>query len=998
MKTQLSRKTFDASKRYSGVYQQMGRMLTDADWNELSDLNKDRLADVLSDIVGKGTPKDRGIMEITDNGDGSFSYQLLWGYAYVDGIVCQVRPDPDAVLDDPAGLAFEYLHQADFPNAEPTPDGDYLVYLDVWDRTITTLEDSDLIDAGLHGADTCTRTQTMTQVKWCLPDIDPEDPAQNPEIGGSLLSLQLRQSSTETDLCDPCADEISLQDNVGNYLFRVEIHHVVYDASGDAQRVFIKWSSENGAEQYSLTDQPAGFVSSTWAYEFFNGAAEQFASEKHLGMHHSTGFTPARGELSDQYSEPAGFSLVRRWDGYCELENNAGTWTLLTGFDRGTELSDSSNIDAPGHFENGSTISINLESIILTLDLSAHQLVAGDFWQAPVRQATDVAGTEILPSQTPQGIHHHYMTLGSVIDEQFIAYQGDQCKRFEFPALTDITVADVCYLMPGCGDEQQATIRSLLENKLDDDFPDSGEQAPLKILLDALMCEHAATTLPLIKDEQLCPPLQAPEIVSVQDALNELCRREVDGCATYTVFPRPGWESVFTLIADREDAHICFREGSYSLADTVLVSNKGHLSISGAGSGTHIFANHESVLQFENCSSVTVEKMYVEGRSANTASQHIQHLNGALTFSDCGDVNVSHTTLRCAAGIRPAATCLTVNYTRSGSGTANIINNKIEVGHQQIAMLILNQTRSYIANNHIKTRAKPRSITLERQLTDRRVAAKARKLLVNNGEVRNFDSARARGKKNIQLSSANNQRRVLIESPVAASIWRDNIISTIGDRPLRSNQELLAVTKGIASRVITDVGFRNSNINFVNWFELLRQQNPAVSFKGIVCGGRVANEVRIINNTVEGAQEAIHVGLSDRDQTTQRSYTAGRVIIENNTLNVRIPPLVIHRRGGIFVGNCNHLTISQNQITVQKYLFSRQTAVEAIRIHGRLGRMVVIDQNYSTNCTTGIRFVPLDVVSKQTKQWLIADNLMAGVGLVISSSQLSLLTLRNNIK
>ena len=107
MKTQLSRKTFDALKRYSGVYQQMGRMLTDADWNELSDLNKERLADVLTDVIGSGTPKERGVMEITEHADGSKTYRLLWGYAYVDGIVCQLRPDANAILTDPQVHAFE---------------------------------------------------------------------------------------------------------------------------------------------------------------------------------------------------------------------------------------------------------------------------------------------------------------------------------------------------------------------------------------------------------------------------------------------------------------------------------------------------------------------------------------------------------------------------------------------------------------------------------------------------------------------------------------------------------------------------------------------------------------------------------------------------------------------------------------------------------------------------------------------------------------------------
>ena len=141
-------------------------MLTDADWNELSDLTKHRLADVLTDVIGKGTPRSRGIMRITDNPDGTQSFDLIWGHAYIDGIVAQVRPDPAATLNDPNGVELEYEHQADFPNA-PLPVGNHVLYLDVWERSVVTLEDHDLRDAGLQGADTCTRTQTMAQLKWC---------------------------------------------------------------------------------------------------------------------------------------------------------------------------------------------------------------------------------------------------------------------------------------------------------------------------------------------------------------------------------------------------------------------------------------------------------------------------------------------------------------------------------------------------------------------------------------------------------------------------------------------------------------------------------------------------------------------------------------------------------------------------------------------------------------------------------------------------------------
>jgi hypothetical protein len=52
MKTEISRNSHQPKKRYSGVYQQQGRMLTDADWNELVDVIKEQLDDALRDIVG----------------------------------------------------------------------------------------------------------------------------------------------------------------------------------------------------------------------------------------------------------------------------------------------------------------------------------------------------------------------------------------------------------------------------------------------------------------------------------------------------------------------------------------------------------------------------------------------------------------------------------------------------------------------------------------------------------------------------------------------------------------------------------------------------------------------------------------------------------------------------------------------------------------------------------------------------------------------------------
>lgn len=452
MKTQQSRISFDASKRYSGVYQQMGRMLLDADWNELTDINKQTLVRALSDVIGSGTPRDGGIVELAALADGRQLASLFWGTAYVDGVPARLQPDPEATLDDPLGLAFEYRHQADFPAPPALPEGNHTLYLDVWERTVLGLEDGSLRDPALHGADTCTRTQTMAQVKWCAPDIDPEDPSQNPPIGNAELSLSLREGSTGHDPCDPCAETIATGGKVGNYLFRVEVHRVEYDGDGLPDRLVLKWSSENGAEQYALGDLPTGFVADKWAYEFFSGGDQDFASEKHLGRH-LNGFTPVAGELSNGYpdSEPVGFANVRRWDGQCELSRSGDNWSLVAGgFDKGASLSADSDSSAHGHVVEGSEVSLNLENLAITLTLDGKQLLAGDFWTATVRQDVDEAGDVILAHALPQGIEHHYLGLAAWIDGELIAFASEDCKRFEFPRLTDIQAADVCYDNSAC--------------------------------------------------------------------------------------------------------------------------------------------------------------------------------------------------------------------------------------------------------------------------------------------------------------------------------------------------------------------------------------------------------------------------------------------------------------------------------------------------------------------------------------------------------------------
>lgn len=474
MKTQISRLSDALHAPWSGVYQQQGRMLSDADWNALTEIAKARVDRALADVVGSGAPADGGL--IAERGGAP---ALVWGAAYVDGIRAVVASRSGAA----AGTPFAFADQADFPLAPALPQaGPTQLYLDVWERAVTGLEAGELIDPGLHGADTTTRTRTMAQVKWAPIGFDPEDPRANPSIGGATLALTLRSGRTDRDPCEPCVDEIELADRVGNYLFRVEVHDVVH--AGDpieATRITLKWSRENGAESARVGAEPPGFVADGWVYEAFDDAGNGAASESHAGVHHpavlADGWSPRRGHLMERYdpAQAPGYPLVRRWDGYVELTREGGAWTVAAdgnggqpirrGKDRNQRVSPDLGAHEHGHLQGGPDgVLIELDSLTLELRLGEVPPVAGDYWTAEVREAVDAPGTPVLPERGPQGIRHHYLCLAELDGADVTPIGKDRCTPFGFPPLTDIHADQVCYDNSRCEMPGARTVQGALDH------------------------------------------------------------------------------------------------------------------------------------------------------------------------------------------------------------------------------------------------------------------------------------------------------------------------------------------------------------------------------------------------------------------------------------------------------------------------------------------------------------------------------------------------------
>lgn len=162
MKGDFTRLTYRPEKHYSGVRMQQGRVQMDADWNEQLDIQDHLSRTWLTDVIGKtGVPVDGGGFRIGTVPNG-VDLTISAGRMYVKGVLCE----------NEATLTYLQQGQADFPNPPAIPAlltaagaSIGLVYLDVWQRHITALEDTSIRDVALGGPDTATRTRTVWQTK-----------------------------------------------------------------------------------------------------------------------------------------------------------------------------------------------------------------------------------------------------------------------------------------------------------------------------------------------------------------------------------------------------------------------------------------------------------------------------------------------------------------------------------------------------------------------------------------------------------------------------------------------------------------------------------------------------------------------------------------------------------------------------------------------------------------------------------------------------------------
>jgi hypothetical protein len=420
MKGDFTRFTHRPARQYAGVLMQQGRVQLDADWNEQVELSDQRWRTQTIDTIGAcGVPADAPGYEIEFDPAGPKGPDLAIksGRIYVDGLLQELAADT------------HYLDQPDLPEPFDLPAKQGrrtdLVYLDVWRRHITAVEDPDLLEPALGGPDTATRLQTVAQVRF-LPGVDDKL-----RCGGDLTAWNdlvapsgarlTAEAVAPTDSGDPCLPvPASGIRGLANRLYRVEI----FEGGSLADATFV-WSRDNGSVVTAVE-------------KFITGPANQ-VQVKSLGRDPATGFR--REDMVEVLSDET------------ELAGIPGTIARVVDVDTANRiLSLSVDVsahehqagrrvrrwDQPGNPIKASERKVQLDPGI-RVELTGGPFRTGDFWLIPARAVT--GKIEEFTNAPPRGIDHHFCRLALVhweIDGKGgVTATVTDCRR-RFPPLTEV--------------------------------------------------------------------------------------------------------------------------------------------------------------------------------------------------------------------------------------------------------------------------------------------------------------------------------------------------------------------------------------------------------------------------------------------------------------------------------------------------------------------------------------------------------------------------------
>jgi hypothetical protein len=426
-----TRMTFDPLLDRAMVLQQQGRVGLDADFNELVEMLERRVRVETRDFTGPAVVPATipNSFEIKLTGS---KLSIAPGRMYVDGLLAENHGYGkliyEPVWDEPDYDGWTPLDKQPYLGSPVSPNvkGNQLVYLDVWQREQTYVEDQTMLESGL-GVDTCTRVQTVWQVKL-LPAKRGMRCASNfpnfpPPLSSGRLTSQANKPPAPTD---PCAvAPVGGYRGLENRLYRVEIHD-----GGDLNTATFKWSRDNGAVASVVSavddtskpqvitvqrlgrDQLLRFHQNDWV-ELLDDTHELDGKPGLIGQ---IGPPPDPATNTITLTSPLGGAIdmnrnprLRRWDQQAGVSPHG--------------VIPVSPAPGSGFFDLEDGVQVKLE-----LADPAGSFKTGDWWVFAARAAS--ASVEQLNAVPPRGIRHHYAKLavivgGKVTDDCRVIFPGE---------------------------------------------------------------------------------------------------------------------------------------------------------------------------------------------------------------------------------------------------------------------------------------------------------------------------------------------------------------------------------------------------------------------------------------------------------------------------------------------------------------------------------------------------------------------------------------------
>lgn len=260
-----TRSTFKPRKGYAAVKQQQGRVSLDADHNEAADIIDRRLRTTTMDTIGRCAVPEKTTPDAFKIESASGGFTIGGGRAYVDGIQIECwgrngqTPNFHRSLGEDRGkdpLPFAdqpFYYRPGFPAPVAEDNSDQvlqgIVYVHVWRREVTVVEDPELREPALGGPDTTTRLQTAWQVKFLAGGFG-SDGDNGHEAWTKLTNWQPGRLSTATPGAapepSPCViNPVDGYTGLENRLYRVEIHTGGQCGSNELPQ--FKWSRDNAS-------------------------------------------------------------------------------------------------------------------------------------------------------------------------------------------------------------------------------------------------------------------------------------------------------------------------------------------------------------------------------------------------------------------------------------------------------------------------------------------------------------------------------------------------------------------------------------------------------------------------------------------------------------------------------------------------------------------------------------------------------------------------------